>query len=177
MSAKLDKLREYETLVVLNPELTDEATNQTVERLHEILTKMKATLLREEKWGKRKLSFDVKKHSRGTYVLLHYVGDVGVVEELERTCRNLDQVIRFLTTLNGDVSDIEAKRAEVEKLVAKRAEREKERAEAEAQRAQREERGDDDDDDDRDRDRDRDRGRDRRSSRDDDDDFHEGAEP
>jgi small subunit ribosomal protein S6 len=121
MSAALKKLREYETLVVMNPELADDAAGQAVDRLKEVLDKKKATILREEKWGKRKLSFEVKKHARGHYFLLHYVAPVGAVEEVERTCRNIDQVIRFLTTLNGDVTDIEAKKAEVEAMVAKRA--------------------------------------------------------
>ena len=97
-----------------------------VARLKDVLDKKKATLLREEKWGKWKLSFEVKKQSRGHYFLLHYVAPVGAVEEVERTCRNVDQVIRFLTTLNGDVTDIEAKKAEVEKMIAKRAAERKE---------------------------------------------------
>ncbi len=126
MSATLGQLREYETLVVLNPELADDAAGQTVDRLKDVLDKKKATLLREEKWGKRKLSFEVKKQARRHYFLLHYVAPVGTVAEVERTCRNIDQVIRFLTTLNGDVTDIEAKKAEVEKMVAKRAAERKE---------------------------------------------------
>jgi small subunit ribosomal protein S6 len=159
MSAALKKLREYETLVVLNPELADDAAGQAVERLKDVLSKKKATMLREEKWGKRKLSFEVKKHGRGHYFLLHYVAPVGAVEEVERTCRNIDQVIRFLTTLNGDVTDIEAKKAEVEKMVAKRA---AERKEIPPEMP--EKKLDEDDDDRRDRhrgdrgDRDRDRG-------------------
>lgn len=169
MSAALGKLREYETLVVLNPEMADDAAGQAVDRLKDVLNKKKATLLREEKWGKRKLSFEVKKHGRGNYFLLHYVAPVGAVEEVERTCRNIDQVIRFLTTLNGDVTDIEAKKAEVEKMVAKRAAERKEippelpetalndisEDDDLQERGNRGERGDRPD---RDRDRDRDRG-------------------
>lgn len=135
MSQKLGQQREYETLLVLNPELTDDQSTQAVDRLKEVLDKKKATLLREEKWGKKRMAFDVKKSPRGNFFLLHYVGDVGVVEELERTCRNIDPVIRFLTTVNGDVKDLEAKKAEVEKMVAKRA-AEREKAEAEAKAAE-----------------------------------------
>lgn len=140
-------LREYETLFVINPELTDDAANGVMDRLKGVLTKMNAELLREDKWGKRKLSFEVKKHQRGNYSLLHFVGPVGVVAELERTMRNLDEVIRFLTVSNGNVSDIAAKRAEVEKMVRERA---ADKAKQEAERREREERmlqnqgGDDD---------------------------------
>lgn len=146
-------LREYETLFVVNPELTDDAANATFDRLKGVLEKMNAELLREDRWGKRKLSFEVKKQGRGNYSLFHYVGPVGVVAELERTMRNLDEIIRFLTVSNGNVFDIAAKRAEVEKMVRERA---ADKAKQEAERREREERmaqgGGDDGDDRRDRD-------------------------
>jgi small subunit ribosomal protein S6 len=130
-------LREYETLFVLNPELTDDAANALIERLRGVLEKMNAQMLREDHWGKRKLAFEVRKHGRGNYVLFHYVGPVGVVAELERTMRNLDEVIRFLTTTNGNVLDVEARKVEVEKMVRERA---ADRARQEAERREREER-------------------------------------
>jgi small subunit ribosomal protein S6 len=130
-------LREYETLFVINPELTDDAANAVIDRLKGVIEKMNAELLREDRWGKRKLSFEVKKHGRGNYNLFHYVGPVGVVAELERTMRNLDEVIRFLTVSNGNVTDIAAKRAEVEKMVRERA---ADKAKQEAERREREER-------------------------------------
>ncbi|MCK6551550.1 30S ribosomal protein S6 [Myxococcota bacterium] len=137
-------LREYETLFVINPELADDAANAVIERLKGVLEKMNAELLREDRWGKRKLAFEVKKHGRGNYTLFHYIGPVGVVAELERTMRNLDEVIRFLTTTNGNVLDIAARKAEVEKQARERA---ADKAKAEAERREREERmlgGDDD---------------------------------
>ena len=140
-------LREYETLFVINPELADDAANAVIERLKGVLEKMNAELLREDRWGKRKLAFEVKRHGRGNYTLFHYIGPVGGVAELERTMRNLDEVIRFLTTMNGNVLDIAVRKAEVEKQARERA---ADKAKAEAERREREERmlggggGDDD---------------------------------
>ena len=125
MSTTLSKQREYETMLVLNPELTDEQAGEALDRLKEVLTRMKAELLREDRWGKKKLAYEVKKQMRGHYVLLHYVAEVGVVEELERMARNMENVYRFLTTMSGEVRDIEAKRAEVERMVKERAERQR----------------------------------------------------
>jgi small subunit ribosomal protein S6 len=137
-------LREYETLFVINPELQDDAANAVIDRLKGILEKMNAELLREDRWGKRKLAFEVKRHGRGNYTLFHYIGPVGVVAELERTMRNLDEVIRFLTTSNGNVHDVAARKAEIEKIVRERA---ADKAKQEAERREREERmlGDEED--------------------------------
>jgi small subunit ribosomal protein S6 len=168
-------LREYETIFVLHPDLTDDIATQIVDRLKEVISRMGGELLATDQWGKRKLAFSVKKQQRGNYVLFHYIGPVGIVEELERTLRNLDQVIRFLTNAFGTVQDVEAKRAEVEKKARERAQ---ERARQEAERREREERmareaeeGGEESEEDRPRDRDRDRGErgerdDRRGERD-----------
>jgi len=127
-------LREYETLYILNPELGDDAATSATDRLKGVLGKMGAEILREEALGKKKLSFFVKKHQRGNFQLLHYVGKPGTVEELERTMRNQDEVIRYLTCGFGQVKDVAVRRAEVEKMV-----REAQARKAEAERRQREE--------------------------------------
>ena len=143
MSRTLSKQREYETTLVLNPELTDEQASETIDRLKEVLTRMKAELLREDRWGKKKLAYEVKKQVRGHYVLFHYVGPVGVVEELVRMARNTEEVFRFLTTRLGEVHDIEAKRAEVEKMVKERAEKQRAAEKTREERADEEESEDD----------------------------------
>jgi len=152
-------LREYETIFVLHPDLTEEVATQTIDRLREVITKMGGQMLNEEHWGKKKLAFPVKKQSRGNFLVFHFVAPVGTLQELERTFRNLDAVIRYLSSTFGSVRDVEARRAEVEKRAKERAAA---RAKQEAERQERDERmareaaeggGRD-----RDRDRDRDRG-------------------
>lgn len=134
MSKTLGALREYETVFVINPDLTDEAVNELFERFRSVLARTGGTQLREDKWGKRKMAYDMRKNPRGNYILLHYAAEHQTVRELERTARNADPVIRFHTDLRGPVIDLEAKKAEVEKLVrersAERARLEQEKAEA-----------------------------------------------
>jgi len=161
MSTTLSKLCEYETVFVVNSDLADDVVNgEVVDRVKGVVAKMSGEMLREDRWGKRKLSFEMKGAGRGNYVLFHYVGNVGIVEELERSLRNNEHVIRYVTTLNGDVSDIEAKKAEVEKMVrdraAEKARLESERKEREEKMAERgmDDRGDRGDRGDRDSDRD-----------------------
>ncbi len=132
MSKNFGSLREYETVFVLSPELGDDQVTAMVDRLKGVLEKMSAELLREDRWGKRKMAFEVKKSIRGNFILFHYVGKVGVVEELERIMRNAEHVVRFLTTVHGDVSDIDAKRAEVTKMLADRADEARQEAERKA---------------------------------------------
>mgnify|MGYP006287369245 CR=1 FL=1 len=136
MSKTIGKLREYETVLIISPDLTDDVANELIERFKGIIDAKGGTFLREDRWGKRKMAYDMRKNPRGHYVLLHYVGEKAVVDEIQRTSRNVDTVIRNHTTLHGPVKDIEAKKAEVEKLIrernAEKARQEAARAEAEA---------------------------------------------
>ncbi len=147
MSTTLAKLREYETTFIINSELADDAAQEVVDRLRGVLEKQDAAILNQDNWGKKKMAYEVNGSPRGNYIVLHYAADATVVAELERQARNMEPVARFMTILHGDISDLEAKRAEVETDLRERAEKaaaeeaarqqaEAERAAAEAERAE-----------------------------------------
>ncbi len=129
MSTTLGKLREYETIYVINPEQTDEQVKEINDRLKGVLESKGASLLREDTWGKKKMAYESRKQNRGNYMILHYAGQPEAVQELERIMRNIEHVHRFMTELHGPVADVEAKQAEVDKAVRDRAAA-KEKAEA-----------------------------------------------
>ena len=133
MSKTLGKIREYETVLIINPDLSDEVVGELIQRFLGVIEKTGGTFLREDRWGKRKMAFEMKKNPRGNYILLHYVSEHATVAELQRTAHNVDGVIRFMTEVRGPVQDIEAKRAEVEKFVR---ERSAEKARIEAEKAE-----------------------------------------
>lgn len=133
MSKTLSKIREYETVLIVNPDLADDAVGELLDRFYKVIEKTGGTLLREDRWGKRKMAFEMKKNPRGHYILLHYVSEQLTVMELQRTAHNLDTVIRIMTEVKGAVTDIEAKKAEVEKLIRERV---AEKARLEAERAE-----------------------------------------
>jgi small subunit ribosomal protein S6 len=139
MSKTLGTLREYETVFVINPDLTEDVVSDLIARFRGIIEKQGGTLLREDRWGKRKMAYEMKKNPRGNYILLHYVAEHTAVAEVERIARNSDAVIRFITDLKGPVKDVDAKKAEVERLVreksAEKARLEQERAAAAAAEA------------------------------------------
>lgn len=136
MSKTLGKLREYETVFIINSDLTEDLVNELMQRFKDIIEKGGGTFLREDRWGKRKMAYDMKKSPRGHYILLHFVAEHAVVAEMQRISGNTDTVIRYLTSVLGAVDDVEAKKAEVEKLVrertAEKAREEQARREAEA---------------------------------------------
>jgi small subunit ribosomal protein S6 len=99
--------REYETIYVLRPDSGREASESISSRVLDVITKQRGSLTRVENWGYRKLAYPVKKHGRGVYVYLKYVGDGALVSELERNLRLQDVVLKFQTVKIGDSVAVE----------------------------------------------------------------------
>ena len=91
------RVREYETIYILRPDVTRDAQERVAQRLTEVLSREKGRLTSIENWGRRSLAYPVSKHKRGVYVYLKYLGAGGLVSELERNLRVLDDVMKFQT--------------------------------------------------------------------------------
>ena len=134
-------MREYETTIIVQPEISDEGTAAILAKLGEILDKSQSERLFCENLGKRKLAYEINKFHKGHYYVLSYLSDGQVVPELERSLRLDESILRFMTILeNPEVTDIEArkavakeKEAEQERKAAERAVREAEEAKARAE--------------------------------------------
>jgi small subunit ribosomal protein S6 len=87
--------REYETIYILRPDVTNEVISQVNTKMRGIVEGGGGRLLKVENWGKRKLAYEVKKQMKGMYLFFSYLGSAGLVEELERNLRLTDPVIRY----------------------------------------------------------------------------------
>ncbi len=87
----------YESIFIINPNLTDEETANTIKKMQEVVTKQGGEMLKFEDWGKKKLAYEIKKHKRGHYAFFQFKSAPAAVAELERTYKMTDNVIKFLT--------------------------------------------------------------------------------
>ena len=105
-------MRRYETIFIASPTLTDEQVDELVKYFEGIIAEQGGELLKTEKWGRKKLAYEVEKFSEGFYTLYEYTAGPTLVAELERRFRNDDSVIKFLSVR----MDEEAKAAERQKV-------------------------------------------------------------
>ena len=68
----------------------------------EVAKQQGAEILKVDKWGRRKLAYDIGKQRDGYYVLFHMNAEQTAVRELERKFKMNDAVIRFLTVRLDD---------------------------------------------------------------------------
>ena len=115
--------REYETIYILRPDTPNDGVGQINSRVRQVMEQMGGKVLKLDNWGKRKLAYEVKKQLKGIYLYWHYLANPGVVEEIERNLRMLDNVIRYYTVKVDENVDPNAKPTEMtEETFAKAAE-------------------------------------------------------
>jgi len=86
----------YETLFIVRPDIDEEALNQVVSRVEDVVTASEGTILDSEIWGKRRLAYQVKKYTEGIYVKVNFDAPSTVVGKLREHFRLNEDVIREL---------------------------------------------------------------------------------
>jgi small subunit ribosomal protein S6 len=103
------RLREYETIFLVKPELTDDNVDRLKERVRGIVSREGGKVIRFTVWGKKKTLYPVAKQPRAIYVHTHYLGNSKMVAEVERNLRNIDEVTRYLSVKIADEVDPESR--------------------------------------------------------------------
>lgn len=103
------RLREYETVFLVKPELTDDVVDKVKDRVRGIVTREGGKMIRFTVWGKKKTAYAIAKQPRAIYVHSHYLGSSTLVAEIERNLRNYDEVSRYLSVKLADDVDPESK--------------------------------------------------------------------
>jgi small subunit ribosomal protein S6 len=91
-------LRPYEILVIVDPRPTDEEVAELLTQLGEQVKSLGAEVTKMENWGKRRLSYDIRKQREGTYAVFDVSAEPATVKEFERQLRLNESVLRFLST-------------------------------------------------------------------------------
>ena len=107
------RTREYETIFILKPDVTNEVIGATNSKIRGVLEAGGGTLLKIENWGRRKLAYEVKKQLKGIYIFFRYLGNPGLVEEVERNLRLTDSVIRLYSVKIAENVDAATRTSEV----------------------------------------------------------------
>jgi small subunit ribosomal protein S6 len=129
-------VREYETTVIIQPEISDEAVQEFCGRLDTIVEGDGGIRLMFDDQGRRRMAYEIENFQKGRYLMVHFLDEGRVVPTLERALRLDDSVLRFLTVqVTEEVPDIEARKAEAAEEVRIREQKAAERAAREAEQA------------------------------------------
>ena len=88
----------YETIFICRPELSEEQVGEIVEKTKQLMSKEGVEVLQEERLGRRKLIYPIRRAREGYYVQIRFSAPGQFLARLDRYFQVSDQILRALTS-------------------------------------------------------------------------------
>jgi small subunit ribosomal protein S6 len=89
-------MRDYELIVIVHPDLDETAFNDVVEKVKGLITGAGGSIEKVDFWGKRKLTYAIRKQKEGQYVFFKYQSAPELCATLEHELGLAEPVMRYL---------------------------------------------------------------------------------
>jgi small subunit ribosomal protein S6 len=87
-------MRQYELMVILDPELDDRTVAPQLDKFLTVVTKDKGTVDNIDIWGRRRLAYDITKKPEGIYAVVNFTSEPATAKELDRQLGLNESVLR-----------------------------------------------------------------------------------
>jgi small subunit ribosomal protein S6 len=87
----------YESTFIIKGTLDDKDIESIVEKAESFIQKNGGTVIDMERWGRRKLAYQIGHETQGAYVSAHFTSAGDLITKLERMYSLEENIIRFLT--------------------------------------------------------------------------------
>ncbi len=87
-------MNKYEMLYILKADLTEEAISAVIEKFENIVKSAGGEVEKSDKWGVKKLAYDIDYKSEGYYVLMTFFCDATLIAEIERVANITEEMLR-----------------------------------------------------------------------------------
>ncbi|WGH24875.1 MAG: 30S ribosomal protein S6 [Candidatus Shikimatogenerans bostrichidophilus] len=89
--------RYYETIIILTPVLSEEEIRKFYFEYKRYLINNNVSIINKEKWGMKKLAYEIKKKLNGFFYLFFYKSEPTIISVLNNKLLQDERVLRFLT--------------------------------------------------------------------------------
>ena len=90
--------KNYETVFILTPVLSEQQAKDTVEKFSSLITAQGGEIVNLENMGLRQMAYPIQKKSNGYYVMIEFKSEPSFIKTLEIEYKRDERIIRFLTT-------------------------------------------------------------------------------
>jgi small subunit ribosomal protein S6 len=88
--------RNYELMLVINPQLTEERLNATIGSINQFIIGAEGTVAEFRQLGKRRLAYPIKHQTEGFYSIAHFKMKAADGPKLETRLNITEEVLRYL---------------------------------------------------------------------------------
>ncbi len=97
------RLNRYEMLVMIDVGLPDERIDQIIGKIEDMIKEAEGgEILTLDRWGKKRLAYEIKKRQFGYYVLYEFIAPSDLPREIDRYCRIEPDVMRHMILVIPD---------------------------------------------------------------------------
>jgi small subunit ribosomal protein S6 len=89
------EVRKYEIMLILPADADDKVIGTASDRISQVLAEHGGSVDKVDRWGKRRLSYEIQRQTEGLYLLVECQADPAAIKELDRVLGLADEVIRF----------------------------------------------------------------------------------
>jgi small subunit ribosomal protein S6 len=86
----------YEMMAIVNPTITEEERNASVEELKVLFEKNSVKIEKEDVWGDKKMAYKINKSDRGFYILFDLDMDGKLITSLSKTINLNTNIWRYM---------------------------------------------------------------------------------
>ncbi len=87
-------MRQYELMMILDPEMDERNLQPTLEKMLGVVTKDGGTIDSMDIWGRRRLAYEIRKQAEGIYAVVNLSTESATAQELDRQLGLNEQVLR-----------------------------------------------------------------------------------
>ena len=87
-------MRQYELMVILDPELDDRTVQPSLERFLKVVTTDGGSVDTVDIWGRRRLAYEIKKKAEGIYAVVNFTSEPATAKELDHQLSLNESVMR-----------------------------------------------------------------------------------
>ncbi|MBU2700646.1 small subunit ribosomal protein S6 [Sporomusaceae bacterium BoRhaA] len=88
-------MRKYEVVFIFKV-LEEEATNTVVTKFENLIKNNGGEIEKIDRWGKKRLAYEIKDMTDGYYVLVHFNAEPATVKELDRVAKITEEVLKHM---------------------------------------------------------------------------------
>ena len=88
-------MRKYEIVFIVKS-LEEEATNSVIEKFEKLIAANGGKIDKEDRWGKKRLAYEIKKEAEGFYVIFYVTCEPACVDECDRVMKITDEILKHL---------------------------------------------------------------------------------
>ena len=91
-------------MLILPPDADESVVSGAVDRITRIVSDGGGAVGNVDRWGRRRLAFEIENQGEGYYVVVEFTADPVRISELDRALQLADEVLRFKVVVRGEAA-------------------------------------------------------------------------